>query len=109
SNEPGSALERVDDSAGGADYGGGAMQCPRCLVELPEGSRFCHDCGAELLPRCRECSHLNAVGSSFCVNCGGRLLAPAASEPTPPTPSGAAERRQVTVMFCGLVGPAFSS
>ena len=32
-------MERVDDSAGGADYGGGAMQCPRCLVELPEGIR----------------------------------------------------------------------
>src|SRR4029450_1780784 len=83
------------------------MQCPSCTAEVSEGSRFCNRCGAALPVRCRECAHSNAAGSRFCANCGARLnsdglTAVAASDPAPSL--GAAERRQVTIMFCDLVG-----
>jgi class 3 adenylate cyclase len=60
--------------------------------------------------RCRECFHSNAAGANFCANCGARLTADEApahvarAEPRPPPAVGSAERRQVTVMFCDLVG-----
>src|SRR5258705_13556299 len=85
------------------------MQCPSCTAEVSEGSRFCNRCGTALPVRCRECAHSNAAGSRFCSNCGARLTsdgltAVAPSVPAPPAPLDTAERRQVTVMFCDLVG-----
>jgi class 3 adenylate cyclase/predicted ATPase len=55
------------------------MICPSCRTEVPDGSKFCFECGAPL-----------AVGSP---------PAPAIVLATP-----SAERRQLTVMFCDLVG-----
>jgi class 3 adenylate cyclase/predicted ATPase len=62
---------------------------------------------------CAACGHANAAGSRFCAECGAKLSgAPAAPSPAPApaAPPGsrsaptAAERRQLTVMFCDLVG-----
>jgi len=59
---------------------------------------------------CRECGHGNTPGSNFCAKCGARLIdekapAPAVeAKPRPYPAGGSAERRQVTVMFCDLVG-----
>jgi class 3 adenylate cyclase/predicted ATPase len=90
----------------GLDYGD-VMQCPSCTADIPEGSRFCNSCGAALPVRCRECAHSNAAGSRFCANCGARLtsdgLMTRAAAPKPALPVDAAERRQMTVMFCDLV------
>ncbi len=86
------------------------MQCPLCAAEVQKGSRFCNACGAALPVWCPECAHSNAIGSNFCANCGARLSAEetpasvAAVRPRPSPAGGAAERRQVTVMFCDLVG-----
>jgi class 3 adenylate cyclase/predicted ATPase len=85
------------------------MQCPSCAAEVPEASRFCNKCGAPLPVRCRECAHSNAAGSRFCANCGARLAsdsltATAVSAAAPATPVVAGERRQLTIMFCDLVG-----
>jgi class 3 adenylate cyclase/predicted ATPase len=85
------------------------MQCSSCAAEVPEGSRFCNSCGVALPVRCRECAHTNAAGSRFCANCGARLTSDglttlAASKPAPLSTFDTAERRQVTVMFCDLVG-----
>jgi hypothetical protein len=55
------------------------MVCPNCKAENPDGSKFCARCGTVL-----------AAGSP---------LSPAI---VPSTPS--AERRQLTVMLCDLVG-----
>ena len=72
-------------------------------------NRFSSTRGASLPARCRECGHNNAAGSNFCANCGAPLISTGltrfvASEP-PPSPSlEAVERRQVTIMFCDLVG-----
>ena len=59
------------------------MDCPSCGNDNPDGKKFCGDCGAALI-----------AGAS-----GARAEA---VSPEPPTPS--AERRQLTVMFCDLVG-----
>jgi class 3 adenylate cyclase/tetratricopeptide (TPR) repeat protein len=85
--------------------------CPGCQAEIPDSSRFCPQCGAAQSLACATCGHENAPGSRFCAQCGAKLGAPAASatepKPTaaaPPRAASAAERRQLTVMFCDLVG-----
>jgi len=82
------------------------MQCSSCGVANPEGDRFCGACGVPLPQRCRACGHENAVGNRFCGGCGVRLTGDAPSTAftpaNPPPPN--AQRRQLTVMFCDLVG-----
>ena len=89
------------------------MECPSCRAEVPAGARFCDQCGAALPSRCPSCGHANAPGAKFCSDCGGRLIAAAvpgtpppdpATIPAPATAASSAERRQLTVMFCDLVG-----
>ncbi len=81
------------------------MDCLRCGATAPEGKRFCGDCGAPLPWRCAACGGANPVGSRFCGDCGAaagsNASTPAPAEP--PAPQGP-ERRQLTVMFCDLVG-----
>ena len=86
------------------------MECPSCRAEVPDGKRFCRECGAPLPALCPSCGSLNPPSTKFCGDCGAKLGAasttrPAARpEPTPPPPPSTAERRQLTVMFCDLVG-----
>jgi len=75
------------------------MRCSRCRHEAPAGADFCPECGARLAHGCPRCSATAEPGHKFCVKCGASL---AASEPIPPP--AAAERRQLTVMFCDVVG-----
>jgi class 3 adenylate cyclase len=58
---------------------------------------------------CYACRHGNTPGSRFCSQCGARLEAQQLSKPqistSPPASTApSAERRQLTVMFCDLVG-----
>jgi class 3 adenylate cyclase len=85
--------------------------CPSCASDIPADSKFCPQCGAPQALACASCGHANAAGSKFCAQCGAKLDAPAASAPSPaPAPPPAtraanvAERRQIAVMFCDLVG-----
>jgi class 3 adenylate cyclase/tetratricopeptide (TPR) repeat protein len=86
--------------------------CPGCQAEIPDGSRFCPQCGTPQALACASCGHSNAAGSRFCAQCGAKLGEPAsAAAPPPPKPApvarraaAGAERRQLTVMFCDLVG-----
>ena len=89
--------------------------CPGCKADIPAGSRFCPQCGAPQALKCASCGQDNAAGSRFCAQCGNKLgegpaAAPAAtSAPAPaasavPRAGSSAERRQLTVMFCDLVG-----
>jgi class 3 adenylate cyclase len=85
------------------------MDCLRCGATAPEGKRFCGDCGAPLPWRCAACGSANPIGSRFCGDCGaaadgaaaGSASIPAPAEPPPPS---GPERRQLTVMFCDLIG-----
>ncbi len=87
------------------------MECPSCRAEVRERSRFCDECGASMPARCPSCGGENRPGARFCSDCGVKLSTP--NRPAPPpasapgttsAPTSSAERRQLTVMFCDLVG-----
>src|SRR5713101_4340938 len=105
------------------------MQCSNCQYENPAEAKFCNACGAKLEARCPQCSHVNPSGSRFCNACGSSLTTHLhssvsystfqVSSPQPPAPGvqtlaprpqtrdarrSEGERRQLTVMFCDLVG-----
>src|SRR5215831_7359608 len=99
------------------------MNCPSCGSVNLERKKVCGDCGAPLSLRCRSCGVDNPSGKRFCGDCGAALtptggarVSAAAGVPTStvarvakpstwsPASSSSAERRQLTVMFCDLVG-----
>jgi class 3 adenylate cyclase/tetratricopeptide (TPR) repeat protein len=80
------------------------MQCLRCRTDNPARARYCMECGVLLLSQCGQCGAVSAT-SDVCSECGFSLGAQADSSARadafePPQ----AERRQVTVLFCDLVG-----
>ncbi len=90
------------------------MQCPKCQFENREAVRFCEKCGAKLALTCPSCGALIPPDRNFCGECGASLspvvtarhVAAAATQVSPDTTlhEREAERRQLTVMFCDLVG-----
>src|SRR5262249_21338448 len=107
------------------------MQCASCGFENPEGMSFCGKCGTSLSPACPQCGFANPADFAFCGKCGSPLAVSLAvkskhakSKPKPPqqakrdkrshgkgrgskeprSAASEAERRQLTVMFCDLVG-----
>ena len=86
------------------------MNCSNCQADVPAGNQFCIECGAALPTPCPACRKLNPPTAKFCGGCGATLTTstdrtPIAVPPplVKPVPT-AAERRQLTVMFCDLVG-----
>jgi class 3 adenylate cyclase/tetratricopeptide (TPR) repeat protein len=83
------------------------MRCPSCMAENVATRRFCSQCGAPLPSPCPGCGFENEASAKFCGGCGkpiGEAAAPT-SVTAPPAPrTDGAERRQLTVMFCDLVG-----
>jgi len=86
----------------------GTLGCPSCGFANRLDRRFCAECGAALASTCAACGAANEAGEKFCGGCGGRLptVAPATETltPAPDTAIPAGERRQLTVLFCDLVG-----
>ena len=92
-----------------------SVQCPSCSANVSEGSKFCEHCGTALPRPCPACGHANSAKARFCSQCGASLAADASS-PAAPTvprlapsaratpPTSPAERRQLTIMFCDMVG-----
>ncbi len=97
------------------------MQCHSCGHENPWGSRFCFECGSPQPPPpviCVACESELPSEAKFCNQCGTAVspgapqgLAGVATEATAPherpeaTPdSSEGEHRQLTVLFCDLVG-----
>src|SRR5262245_5424480 len=103
------------------------MRCMSCGFENPEGTKFCGECGHSLINRCPHCGAENPPQFKFCGECGTSLagqstaqglesrvpphqpstLHPRSADARPQTLDSrrdAAERRQLTVMFCDLVG-----
>jgi class 3 adenylate cyclase/predicted ATPase len=80
------------------------MQCTNCATEIPEQRKYCGQCGAAVARRCGDCGTANPALNKFCGECGTRLrvgslvVVPTAQDARP------IERRQLTVMFCDLVG-----
>jgi len=89
------------------------------LAALPAAAKFCIQCGAPVLPVCAACGFKNVAHASFCAECGARLaVAQSAEEAAPPKPdvalasasdAASVERRQLTVLFCDLVGSTLLS
>jgi class 3 adenylate cyclase/predicted ATPase len=82
------------------------MQCPTCSAANPDGKKFCTSCGGSLVARCPACGGENPPGAKFCGDCGMRVdteAGPRLEQPAETT-TPEAERRQLTVMFCDLVG-----
>src|SRR6267378_487854 len=94
------------------------MRCSRCRAENLPGMKFCGHCGAPLGLACPSCGADNLPEHRFCGQCGASLdgsgpqdIAPksVAPEPAPvwvprvrgPPPG---EMKQVTVLFCDIVG-----
>jgi class 3 adenylate cyclase/tetratricopeptide (TPR) repeat protein len=83
------------------------MKCPICGGLNPEGKTYCGDCAAPLPQRCPACGAENPASNKFCGSCGAGLAGGAHTTEAPRAgrPSGTdAERRQVTVLICDLVG-----
>jgi predicted amidophosphoribosyltransferase len=77
------------------------MNCSKCGFNNPEGMRFCGQCAAPLQQTCPACGWANPPDFSYCGHCAGRLDGTAA-EPAQRTKD--AERRQLTVLFCDIIG-----
>src|SRR6266536_412404 len=98
------------------------MRCPLCGAENPRRARFCMECGSPIQRRCHSCGAEHASRAKFCPDCGAPLADQPATyhaESRPATSAGLpeaasarpeqvegrrAERRQLTVLFCDLVG-----
>jgi class 3 adenylate cyclase/tetratricopeptide (TPR) repeat protein len=73
------------------------MICVRCGGDNPPSFRFCRKCGKPLGLACLTCGFENPPESKFCGGCGARI-----EEVRPEDALG--ERRQLTVLFCDIVG-----
>lgn len=99
------------------------MKCLQCHFENPPGMKFCGQCGAKLAALCPQCGAEAPPGFKFCGECGSSLGAPKPEAPPPAAPAPQSytpphlaaqilqsrsalegERKQVTVLFCDLVG-----
>jgi class 3 adenylate cyclase len=88
------------------------VRCRRCGTELIPGKRFCHACGLEVGGALRECGAALEAGYRFCPTAAPRSPGAPATPPPRRRRSEArvaaaaidGERKQVTVLFCDLVG-----
>jgi len=81
------------------------LNCLSCGSKNQDKNKFCTECGAQLIITCPGCGTDNAQNSNFCAQCGSKLLqSPETDTITNELKKPAAERKQITVMFCDLVG-----
>jgi class 3 adenylate cyclase/predicted ATPase/energy-coupling factor transporter ATP-binding protein EcfA2 len=70
-----------------------AAKCRNCGTNLIVGASFCAACGTATVIHCSKCNEPIDATASYCPSCGVAL-----------TTVSDVERRQLTVMFCDLVG-----
>ena len=77
--------------------------------------KFCGQCASSLSPACPKCQFKNPSDFKFCGNCGSSLTGSTNAQDgqqnqnagqTDASASEHAERRQLTVLFCDVVGSA---
>ncbi|MGB7421451.1 MAG: zinc ribbon domain-containing protein [Comamonas sp.] len=51
------------------------IPCPQCKAINPQGSRFCSQCAASLVPAsCAKCGSVVQTGAKFCAQCGNAVI-----------------------------------
>ena len=80
------------------------MHCTNCAAEVPKQRKFCGQCGAAVVRRCLACGAANPALNKFCGDCGTKLRADSPAVMPTTRDSRPIERRQLTVLFCDLVG-----
>jgi class 3 adenylate cyclase len=87
------------------------MHCPQCQHQNSDTAKFCEECGAKLITACSQCGRQVSPTAKFCAKCGAALTLGEKTKDAGPqtdrrkdTGSSVGERRQLTVMFCDLVG-----
>jgi class 3 adenylate cyclase/tetratricopeptide (TPR) repeat protein len=83
------------------------MRCSRCRAENPAGMRFCGQCAAPLGVACPSCGAVNLPESRSCGSCAAALHPPGSggfAEPAPDRFALSGEIKQVSVLFCDIVG-----
>jgi class 3 adenylate cyclase/tetratricopeptide (TPR) repeat protein len=75
------------------------MLCLNCGLDNETVERFCIHCGVEFTLACPRCGIPNRRTAKFCGHCAEPL-----SAIVDRSPASAGERRQITVLFCDLVG-----
>jgi len=79
------------------------MKCPECQTELPEGMKFCGQCGHALEIVCAHCKCINPPHFRFCGSCGQPLVATSSIQQQE-APVSEGERKHITVLFSDLSG-----
>ena len=54
---------------------GASLVCSKCNSPLPQGAKFCMNCGEKVTPKevyCQECGAVMPANAQFCLNCGTR-------------------------------------
>ncbi len=74
------------------------LYCYDCGEENFSDRKFCKNCGVALSRTCNSCYFANQVDAKFCGGCGHEIAT------TDVAPKVEAQRRQLTIMFCDLVG-----
>jgi class 3 adenylate cyclase/tetratricopeptide (TPR) repeat protein len=96
------------------------MQCLSCQATLPETVKFCIECGAPAPCVCASCGFANLARAKFCAECAAKLNATRIEDNSSALPEAqglfaadhnltSVERRQLTVLFCDLVGSTLLS
>ena len=104
------------------------MECAGCQTENPQRAKFCVECGNKLEVICPQCNSKNSPSFKFCSECGYQLTKSSIQTAKELTfdeklskiqkylPKGLTEkilsqkeriegeRKQVTVLFCDMVG-----
>ncbi len=85
------------------------MTCNGCGHANRVGANFCSNCGSKLERLCVECGVAVPAKARFCDACGTPVGGLEATAPEPKAERSVsaipdAQRRQLTVMFCDLVG-----
>ena len=89
------------------------MKCPNCSHKNSTNAKFCEECGQKLKQVCYACKHENKGSAKYCEQCGNKLheVREGTENKVNPVRRGygnrlgvKAERRQLTVLFCDLVG-----
>ena len=77
------------------------MRCPNCRSDNPSAALSCANCGSALQLACAACGFRSPLVFRFCGQCGHML---AVTRTEQPAAYAMRERRQITVLFCDLVG-----